>query len=207
MDPHGQSWVGRTLKGRYRVERALQAGGMGAVYVAVDADMADRQVVVKHPLRSTGGTHGETQDRDLRKRFSAEVSKLITLSDLPGVVRITDQGVEDGTPFYVMDYMAGGSLQDRLSRRPDAPAEVFRWAKDVAATLDEIHTRGIVHRDIKPQNLLFQRDGGRALIGDFGIVKELAAEWGTTGPANTQIGTPAFMAPEQLQRDAIIDGR
>jgi ankyrin repeat protein/serine/threonine protein kinase len=209
MDDRDPSWVGLTLGGRYRVERALQAGGMGAVYRAVDRNMGDRPVVVKHPLRTLGSSHSEAAEVDLRKRFAAEVTKLIALTDVPGVVRIVDQGVENGTPYYVMDFMAGGSLGDRLRERRDSPTDVLRWAREVAETLDRIHRRGLVHRDIKPANLLFQRadEEGRACVADFGIVKELTAEWATTGPQNTHIGTPGFMAPEQMLLDATVDGR
>lgn len=209
MDQHAESWVGRTLAERYRIDGALKAGGMGAVYRAVDLNMGDRPVVVKHPLRGVDGGHGSEAEADLRRRFAAEVSKLIALTDVPGVVRIVDQGVEGGTPFYVMDFLVGGSLADRLQSGPEAPGEVLRWAREVAETLDRIHRRGLVHRDIKPANILFQGVGAeaRAYVADFGIVKELAAEWGTTGPLNTRIGTPGFMAPEQSLPDATVDGR
>lgn len=201
------SWIGQTLLQRYRVDARLGGGGMASVYLAVDENLAGRPVVVKHPLRETERDGSGLTDAELRDRFQREIAGLIRLDEVPGIVPILAQGVHEGTPFYVMRYMSGGSLDTRLERGPQAPGEVWAWSAVVARTLDRLHAQHppVVHRDVKPANLLFDGDGA-VHLADFGIVKELHAAWATTG-VNTGIGTPGYMAPEQLLPDGEVDGR
>lgn len=188
-----RDWVGRTLKGRYLVERVLGGGGMGTVYLARDRDM-DREVVVKVP-------HSRFLDDELfRARFAKEVRSLTRLSQAH-IVRVLDAGDEpeagraEPTPFAVLEYLDGGSLADRLGDGTQPPSEVLTWLPDVAKALDFIHGQGVVHRDVKPGNILFDR-ADNAVLADFGIAKALGSlDTGLTRTGTTP-GSPPYMGPE-----------
>jgi len=193
-------WLGRTLDRRYRVDRLLGAGGMGSVYVAHDARM-NRDVVVKVP-------HSKLLvEAGFRERFLREIRSLTSISHAH-IVKVLDAGEEvvegiEATPFAVLEYLEGGSLMDRLDRDGPSPVgDVLRWLPDVARALDFLHGRKVVHRDIKPGNILF--DGAaNAFIADFGIVKALGAtEAGLTQTGATP-GSPDYMAPEVVFGDVI----
>lgn len=190
-----RDWVGRTLKGRYLVESVLGAGGMGTVYLAHDRDM-DRKVVVKVP-------HARLlDDVAFRERFTKEIRALTNLPH-PHVVKVLDAGEsrdmgltgEVAAPFAVLEYLEGGSLRDRLAKGAQSPDEVLGWLDDVAKALDFVHSQGVVHRDVKPGNILFDR-AGNAALADFGIVKALGGL--DTGLTRTGItpGSPPYMGPE-----------
>jgi serine/threonine-protein kinase len=191
--PAKRDWVGKTLKGRYLVERVLGAGGMGTVYLATDRDMG-RKVVVKVP-------HARLlDDEEFRNRFSKEIRSLTDLSQAH-IVRVLDAGeapdefTHEPTPFAVLEYLDGGSLKDVLDRGTQALAEVLKWLPDVAKALDFVHGQGVVHRDVKPGNVLFDR-AGNAVLADFGIAKTLGAL--DTGITRTGVtpGSPPYMGPE-----------
>ncbi|MCH2212840.1 MAG: bifunctional serine/threonine-protein kinase/formylglycine-generating enzyme family protein [Fuerstiella sp.] len=189
QDAHG--WIGQTLAERYHVTEKLGAGGMGTVYKASDIRLVTDVVIkVPHPMM--------IRDAEFAARFHLEIRSLVKLSH-PNIVKALDVGVHDGLPFAVMQYLSGGSLEDRV--RPCRPAEVAAWLPDVAAALDFLHSEGLVHRDIKPDNILFDASG-RAYLGDFGIAKVLAESEESdakrlTG-TGTLIGTAEYMAPEML---------
>ena len=180
---------GKTLLGIYRVDRELAAGGMGSVYLAQDLNLG-RRVVVKVP-------HGRfLAEPGFRTRFRREVTELVRLEH-PHVVRILAQGEEDDVPYFVLQYLGGGSLEERIAKGPQAPETAAQWLTTVAETLDFVHGQGVVHRDVKPGNILFD-ERGHVFLSDFGVVKALEAK--TTSElteAGGGVGSPLYMAPEQ----------
>ncbi len=183
------SWIGRVLDGRYRIERSLGGGGMGEVFLADDERM-DRSVVVKIPHPRL------LADPGFRERFEKEIRSLTRL-DHPHVVKAHDVGVVDGIPYIVLQYLPGGNLKDRIRAAGGclSPAQVLEWLPGVAAALDFIHGEGVVHRDVKPSNVLFDANG-HVYLADFGIAKALSSE--DTGLTQTGAtpGSPDYMAPE-----------
>lgn len=191
--------IGSVFSDRYRIVARIGAGGMGVVYRAWDlAD--DHYVVIKIPRRELTG------DPRFLERFNRELAALRSLTH-PGIVPIIDLGYDDSLPFAVMPYLAGGSLKTRRTTRggqrlPGDAADLWRWLPQVAAALDFVHAQGFVHRDVKPDNVLF--DGqGQPFLGDFGVAKVVyqserdAATQGLTG-TGFAVGTPAYMAPETV---------
>lgn len=172
-----------------RVEAQLGAGGSGIVYRALDT-ASGRHVALK--VLRAGRWGSEAQ----RTRFRREVEILRRIAD-PGVVGILADGTTaDGAPWFTMELIAGASLQDRLDRGGLPPLrERVAWIRDVARTLARLHAQGVVHRDVKPSNILLQ-DDRLARLADFGVVLLPDEERLTVGPR--AVGTPRFMAPEQL---------
>jgi hypothetical protein len=187
-------FTGRTLLGTYRVERKLADGGMGSVYLAQDVSLGMR-VVVKVPHARFLSEPG------FRARFRREVSELVRLEH-PHIVRILARGDEDGVPYFVLQYLGGGTLQDRLASGAQSPEVVATWLMPIARTLDFVHGRGVVHRDVKPGNILFDEQG-HVFLSDFGVVKALEGGGdGAVTDVGTAVGSPGYMAPEQaLGRD------
>jgi serine/threonine-protein kinase len=188
-----KGWLGQELAhGRYRVLDKLGEGGMGLVYRARDRNLG-ADVVIKTPKL----THPD-DDRAVQ-RFLREVRSLVALVH-PHVVRILDVGEHEGSPFAVMELLTGGSLKTRQPL-PHPPEALRDWLPDVAAALDYVHGKGCVHRDVKPDNILFD-DQGNAHLSDFGLVKGLAALTVATSSSLTEsgmlLGTPGYMAPEAL---------
>ncbi len=186
------------LADRYRVERELGVGGMATVYLAFDL-RHEREVAIKVLHPDLGAALGAD-------RFLSEIKTTAKLSH-PHILPLLDSGVADGFLFYVMPYVTGETLRDRLERENQLPmADALRIAREVADALAEAHARGIVHRDIKPENILLQ--GAHALVADFGIA--LAVQQ-ASGPRMTQtglsLGTPQYMSPEQAMGDKNVDHR
>lgn len=172
------------LADRYRLEEVLSVTAMARVHAATD-ELLDRRVIVKLLAPSAD-----------RPRFGREARAVAAL-DHPNIVRVFDYGEEDGSPYMVLEYLDGGSLEDRLEdsiRVPDD--EAARVASDIAAGLAHAHQRHVVHRDLKPANVLFDTEG-RAKIADFGIAKVAGAE--TLTDAGTILGTAAYISPEQVR--------
>jgi serine/threonine protein kinase len=196
-------WGGKTLAGRYRVLGLLGAGGMGFVLRAHDEHL-NCDVVIKVPRPSVAHNTG------FAARFSREVRALVQLSH-PHVVKIMDVGTHDNLPFAVLQFLPGGSLRERLERDgPSTPRELKRWLPAVAEALDFIHAEKQVHRDVKPDNILFDQRGN-AFLGDFGVVKvlteqEKAQRKTMMTKEGAIVGTPHFMAPELLLGQP-FDGR
>ncbi len=194
----GMRRLAAALADRYRVERQLGAGGMATVYLAHDL-RHDRQVAVKVLREELAAVIGA-------ERFLAEIRTTANLQH-PHILPLFDSGQVDGTVFYVMPYVEGESLGDRLDRETQLPVEeAVRIAKEVAHALDYAHRRGVIHRDIKPDNILLQ--DGSALVADFGIA--LAASK-TGGARMTEtgmsLGTPHYMSPEQAMGERTLDAR
>ena len=179
--------------GRYRIERALGHGGMASVYLAFDSEL-DRPVALKILAEELGG------DEQFRRRFLREARLAARLSHA-NVVRVYDAGEEADRPFIVMEFVPGTTLAEMLS--PGAPLPVSRatWiAQQAALGLQCAHEAGLVHRDVKPQNLLV-RDDGVVKITDFGIAR--AAELSRVTELGKVLGTAAYLSPEQARGDEV----
>lgn len=181
--------------GRYEVEDELGHGGMATVYLARDPYMK-RQVAIKVL------SYKLTSDALFQEHFQRE-AEMIAALEHPCIVPIFDFGRHRDQPYIVMRYMAGGSLQDRLARERLGLHQLSRIFGRVAEGLDAAHTQGIIHRDVKPHNILFDASD-EAFLSDFGIAKSLHRSTGMTG--TLFIGTPAYMSPEQVRNDK-LDGR
>ena len=178
------------IPGRYSDPRLVARGGMGEVYRASDT-VLDRTVAVKI-LDERYAT-----DENVRLRFTREALMAAQLSSEPGIVRIFDVGETDGRPFIVMEYLPGGSLDDELRRGgPRPPAQVLAWLDDAAEALDYAHAQGIVHRDVKPANLLLD-EAGRVHVADFGVAS--AASLDSLTQTGMVIGTAGYLSPEQAE--------
>jgi eukaryotic-like serine/threonine-protein kinase len=183
---------------RYRVDRELGRGGMATVYLAHDA-RHDRKVALKvlHPdLAAALGA----------QRFLAEIRTTANLQH-PHIVALHDSGEAGGILYYVMPFVEGESLRDRLERERLLPVEdAIRIAGEVADALSYAHSHGVIHRDIKPENILLH--GGHAMVADFGIALAVQAA-GTARLTQTglSLGTPQYMSPEQAMGEASVDGR
>jgi serine/threonine protein kinase len=183
--------------GIYEVKSELGRGGMATVYRAYDPRF-EREVAVK--VLPSELLHSDPQ---FRLRFERE-AKIIAQLEHSAIVPVYDVGEADGQPYFVMRYMNGGSLSDRIKAGGLTMEDASRILGTIAPGLDEAHANGIVHRDIKPSNILFDKRGN-PYISDFGIAKLSQAQSGNvTGSAI--IGTPAYMAPEQAQGTE-VDGR
>jgi serine/threonine protein kinase/tetratricopeptide (TPR) repeat protein len=187
------------LAGRYTVERELGRGGMATVYLA-DDQKHHRKVAVKVLRPEIGELLGAD-------RFTREIRVAAALNH-PHILPLYDSGEVDGLLFYVMPYVRGESLRQRLDREKQLPVgDVLRIAGQVAAALDHAHAHGLIHRDIKPENILLHE--GEAMLADFGIA--LAESAPTLGPRLTAVGlalgTPAYMSPEQAAGDPDLDAR
>jgi serine/threonine protein kinase len=173
--------------GRYRTEEVLGRGGMASVYLARDGEL-DRPVAVKVLAEHLADTPG------FRERFLREAKLAAQLSH-PNVVQVFDVGEEDGRPFIVMECVEGSTLAEEAKERgPLEPPEVVDLALQICGGLEHAHAAGLVHRDIKPQNLLLRADG-TVKIADFGIAR--AAETTKLTQAGSVMGTAAYLSPEQ----------
>ena len=196
--------TGAILQDRYRVVALLGQGGMGAVYRAWDLRLKV-SVALKEQMPQPG-LEPELLTQ-LRQQFEQEAVTLARLSH-PHLVRVTDFFEEGGNAYLVMDFLEGESLADRITREGIVPeAQVLDWTRQLLDALTYCHTQGIVHRDIKPQNILLRPDG-RAVLVDFGLVKL----WNPNDPQTRTVmrgmGTPEYAPPEQYgQRGQTTDPR
>jgi len=170
--------------GRYRLVVRLGAGGMSEVWAADDIELG-RRVALKLLARDADPA-----------RFEREAHAVAGLAH-PNICRLYDYGEADGRPFMVLEYLGGGTLEDRLVQGEPYPREeTERIARELAAGLAHAHARGLIHRDLKPANVLFD-DEGVAKIADFGIARLVGS--GTLTEAGTLLGTAAYISPEQAQ--------
>ena len=186
------------LAGRYTLERELGAGGMAVVYLARDL-RHDRPVALKVVRPELTALLGP-------ERFLREIAVTGRLQH-PHILPLLDSGEADGLLYYVMPYVAGETLRQRLERERQLPVEeALRLTREVAGALDYAHRQGVVHRDIKPENLLLQEQ--HAVVADFGIARAVVAAGGEKLTATgTAVGTPAYMSPEQCAGSGELDGR
>jgi serine/threonine-protein kinase len=190
------------LAGRYMLTRELGHGGMSTVFEAKDIRL-DRTVAVKLLDRAVTGTIGV-------ERFVREIAITARLQH-PHILTLIESGKDDGLVYYVMPFVGGESLRERLTREPRFPVGQAVWiAREVADALAYAHAQGVVHRDIKPENILIS--GGHALVADFGIARAIE-NCNNCGPSagitavGLPIGTPAYMSPEQAEGRPDVDGR
>ena len=186
------------LADRYRIARELGAGGMATVYLAHDLKH-DRDVAIKVLHPDLGAALGG-------ERFLSEIKTTAKLQH-PHILPLLDSGEAEGLLFYVMPYVSGETLRDRLSRERQLPVEdALRIAREVADALNAAHALGIIHRDIKPENILLQ--GGHALVADFGIALAVQTAGGARmTQTGLSLGTPQYMSPEQAMGEKVIDAR
>ncbi|MEO6418406.1 MAG: serine/threonine-protein kinase, partial [Polyangiaceae bacterium] len=206
MDANGQTseLVGSVLGGRYRIVRRMGAGGMGAVYEALQEDL-NRRVAVKvlHPHLAL--------DADLVQRFKREAQAAAALGH-PNIVHVTDFQVNPGEqPFLVMEYLTGKSFRELMKEETRLPAKRAAFiATQVLSALAAAHEANIVHRDIKPDNIFLSSTSAMkdlVKVLDFGIAKLLKpSDEGPLTMAGTVLGTLSYMAPEQA-RGEVVDHR
>ncbi|MBI4617988.1 MAG: protein kinase [Planctomycetes bacterium] len=193
--PSGFSIEPGTEIGPYRIERLLGSGGMGAVYLATDVALG-RRAALK--------VLTEAADPELLSRFRREATETAKLRH-PHIVEVDATGDYQGIPWIAMRHVEGPTLADRIDRG-DLPLEEGLVAvRDVARALAHAHSLGRLHRDVKPSNVLFDRDG-RALLADFGLVRAPDA-WTRLTQTGAIVGTPAYMSPEQAAGTAPLDAR
>ncbi|MEO5825417.1 MAG: serine/threonine-protein kinase, partial [Gemmatimonadales bacterium] len=185
------------LVGRYTLEHQLGEGGMAVVFLANDL-RHDRQVALKVLRPEIAAEIGGD-------RFDREIKMAARLTH-PHILPVFDSGEADGLFFYVMPTMAGNSLRDRMAGGTPLPLdEALRITRQVASALDYAHRQGVIHRDVKPENILMHE--GAALVADFGIGKALSGSGGSITQTGLAVGTPAYMSPEQASADSAVDGR
>ncbi len=182
--------------GRYEIKSTLGQGGMAAVYLAHDPRFG-RDVALKVMKR-------DLQDDDsFRGRFKREARTIATLEH-PAIVPVYDFGEENHQLFLVMRLMSGGTLADRIQQRPLSLQAVVPIIQRIGSSLDHAHQQGLIHRDLKPGNILFD-EYSNAYLSDFGIAK--VAQSGTNLTGSGVLGTPAYTSPEQIHGEKDIDGR
>ena len=179
------------LPDRYRDPSPIGRGGMGEIYRATD-ELLGRAVAVKVLAERYA------EDRGVRERFTREALAAARLSGRPNVVTIFDVGESAGRPFIVMEYLGGGSLDDRVRAGRIPIGQALEWLEQAAAALDAAHAEGVVHRDVKPANLLLDEDDN-VHVADFGIAS--AAGMDSLTKTGTVIGTAAYLSPEQALGD------
>ena len=187
------------LADRYRIERELGQGGMATVYLAEDLKH-DRQVAIKVLREDLAASLGGG-------RFLREI-KIAAQLQHPNILPLLDSGEADGFLYYVMPFVAGQSLRERLAREGELPVyEAVRLITEVVDALAHAHEHGVVHRDIKPDNVMLS--GRHALVADFGVAKAVSEATGrnTVTTLGVAVGTPTYMSPEQAAADPHIDHR
>ena len=184
------------LAGRYTIGREIGRGGMAIVYLAHDL-RHDRDVALKVLRPELAATLGPD-------RFLLEIKLAAGLSH-PHILPLHDSGEADGCLYYVMPFVPGESLRDRLEKQGQLPlVEALEIAREIADALDYAHRAGVVHRDIKPENILLE--SGHAVVSDFGIARAISKAGDRTGPG-IAVGTPDYMSPEQAAGARDVDGR
>ena len=197
MSSTGDALIGRTLDGRYRVLRRLADGGMATVYLAVD-ERLDREVALKVMRQHL------THDESFVTRFRREARSSASLSH-PNVVAVFDQGEDDGYIFLAMEYVPGQTLRDVMREEgllsPRAALDVL---EPVLLALAEAHAKGLIHRDVKPENVMIN-DNGTVKVADFGLARAVTSQT-VTSTQGVLLGTVAYLSPEQVER-GIADAR
>jgi tRNA A-37 threonylcarbamoyl transferase component Bud32/Tol biopolymer transport system component len=174
--------------GRYKIIEEIGRGGLAVVYRAMDT-MLERSVAIKMILPE------QQQDDKFLRRFQREARTLAQLSH-PSIVKILDYGEHQGSPYLVMEYISGGTLNSRMGQAMP-PMEAAQLLAPIAHALHHAHQHKVIHRDVKPANILIN-ESGQPMLSDFGIVKLAETDESLTG-TGVMVGTPAYMSPEQIQ--------
>jgi tRNA A-37 threonylcarbamoyl transferase component Bud32 len=177
------------LPGRYREPRLIGRGGMGEIYRATD-ELLGRHVAIKTLSEPYAG------DASVRERFTREALAAARLSGRPHIVTIFDVGEHRGTPYIVMEHLAGGTLEDRVREGRVPVGQALEWLEQAATALDGAHAEGVVHRDVKPANLLLD-EAWHLHVADFGIAD--AAGMDSLTRTGTVLGTASYLSPEQAR--------
>src|SRR4051812_15938474 len=190
--------LGDALADRYRIERELGAGGMATVYLAADLKH-ERRVAIKVLKPELAAVLGA-------ERFVVEIKTTASLQH-PHILPLFDSGEAGGFLFYVMPYIEGETIREKLNRETQfGVEEAVRITREIADALDSAHRRGVIHRDIKPENILLH--DGRAIVMDFGIALAVsAAAGGRMTETGLSLGTPHYMSPEQATAEKEITPR
>jgi serine/threonine-protein kinase len=190
--------VGQLLDGRYRVGPRLARGGMATVYEAVDSRL-DRTIALKVMHANLA------EDEEFVHRFIREAKSAARLSH-PNVVAVYDQGADAGHVFLAMEHVSGRTLRDLIRERgPLSPRQALEVIEPVLAALGAAHRAGIIHRDVKPENVLLS-DEGRVKVADFGLARTTTGATSLTATTGVLLGTVAYLSPEQVER-GIADAR
>jgi len=193
----GDALIGRTLDGRYRVLSRIAEGGMATVYLALD-ERLDREVALKVMRQHL------THDESFVTRFRREARSSASLSH-PNVVAVYDQGEDDGCIFLAMEYVPGKTLREVLrDEGPLSPRAALDVLDHVLQALAEAHAKGLIHRDVKPENVILN-DNGTIKVADFGLARAVTSQT-VTSTQGVLLGTVAYLSPEQVER-GIADAR
>src|SRR3954464_15723658 len=185
--------IGTLISERYRLDEKIGSGGMSTVYRAFDPTL-ERWVAIKLMHRDI------SDDPDQLERFRREARAVARLNH-PHIVTVIDAGEDDGAPYIVFEYVEGETLKDRIRRQGRLPvSEAVAYAVEIGRALGAAHERGIVHRDVKPQNVLVDEEGS-AKVTDFGIARTLDQE-GLTADGRV-LGTTDYVSPEQALGHAV----
>lgn len=193
-----ESLLGRVLDGRYRVQSHIADGGMASVYLALDTRL-DREVALKVLRRDLA------KDEAFATRFRREARSAARLSH-PNVVAVFDQGEDDGHMFLAMEYVPGQTLREVMrAEGPLTPRAALDILVPVLQALGAAHRAGIIHRDVKPENVILREDDGTVKVADFGLARAVSSHT-TTSQTGVLLGTVAYLSPEQVER-GIADAR
>ncbi|WP_246160501.1 Stk1 family PASTA domain-containing Ser/Thr kinase [Nocardioides humilatus] len=196
--PDNDPQIGRLLDGRYRIGARIARGGMASVYEAHDIRL-DRAVAIK--IMHAGLGDSTSGDEEFAARFVREARAAARLSH-PNVVAVYDQGEETGTVFLAMELVPGHTLRDTIAKEaPMSPERALALLDPVMSALAAAHRAGLIHRDVKPENVLIA-DDGRVKVADFGLARAVSAETQHTATGGVLIGTVSYLAPE-----LVVDGK
>ncbi|HEX6897195.1 MAG TPA: serine/threonine-protein kinase, partial [Bryobacteraceae bacterium] len=182
---------GTSFGSRYQIEKLLGAGGMGAVYKAYDSELG-RTVALKLVKKELNTS------RQIMQRFKQELLLASKISH-KNILRIHDLGEVDGIKFITMAFVDGADLAGLIEKNGRLPLErALKFAKQLCSALDAAHTEGVVHRDLKPQNILIDHND-QLYVSDFGLAKSLEPDMTAMTQAGQVLGTPRYMSPEQVE--------